>query len=97
MYISLTLTASVLIVGSWVKLLVNQSLWFLVIGNCIGGLGRNVILNGSPKTGHRWFLPQNTPIVSALIIACTPVGVFLGYLIPIMYIDEDAIQETGKG
>ena len=52
MRLSLTLTATVMIVGSWTKLLVNQSLWFLVLGNCIGGLGRNVILNGSPKTGH---------------------------------------------
>lgn len=96
MRFTLAMTAICLITGTGIKLLLNHSLWFVVLGNCIGGFGRNVILNGSPKTANRWFLPKNTPVITSLIIATTPVGVFLGYLIPILYIDEDAIPETGK-
>lgn len=96
MHISLSLTAIALVIGTSIKLLLPYSIWFIVLGNGIAGIGRNVILNGAPKTANRWFLPKNTPLVSSLIIATTPLGVFLGYLIPIMYIDEDKIPETGK-
>lgn len=96
MRLSLGLTALLLITGTCVKLLINQSLWFLLLGNCIAAIGRNVVLNGSPKTANRWFFPKNTPVVTALIIATTPVGVFFGYLIPIIWIDEDTILENGE-
>ena len=96
MHISLAITAIALVIGTLVKLLIGYSVWFIVLGNAIAGIGRNVILNGAPKTANRWFLPKNTPLISSLIIATTPLGVFLGYLIPIMYIDEDKIPETGK-
>jgi len=69
MRISLVLVAIFMIVGTFSKLLVNNNLWFLVVGNGISGLGRNIVINGSVKTSNKWFFPKNTPIITSIIVA----------------------------
>jgi len=46
--ISLLLNGVLMIIGIWIKVLINQSFWFVILGNAVCGIGRNIILTGPP-------------------------------------------------
>jgi len=50
MKISLIINAVLIILGVFMMTFLNHSFTFLIVGNLLAGIGRNVILSGGPKT-----------------------------------------------
>ena len=49
---SLVLNGVFVIIGSLLMTYINTSFNFLIMGNLLAGIGRNVILSGGPKTSR---------------------------------------------
>ena len=79
MKISLILNGIMVILGVFVSLFLNTNFTYLIVGNLVAGIGRNVILSGGPKTSSQWFLPKNTALITALFTTTYPLGVIAGY------------------
>jgi len=79
---SLILNGVLMIIGIWVKILINKNFWYVIIGNAICGIGRNIILTGPPIVALKWYFPKNTPIITSILMMGNPVGVLFGYWLP---------------
>jgi len=44
-------------IGACIRMLVNQSFYFVIVGQVIAGIGRPFILNCQGKIGANWFSP----------------------------------------
>jgi len=65
---ALTLNVLCMIIGLCLRCLVNYNFWFVVLGNAISGIGVNIILTGSPGVSFAWFKPDNSPIITSLLM-----------------------------
>lgn len=63
-----------LIIGIWVRIFINQNFWFVIIGNGILGIGLNVMNTGCPKVAFNWFKPNNSPIVTSILMMAFALG-----------------------
>ena len=70
------------IIGLLLRILINQSFAWVIVGAFMGGIGQPFILNSPAKIAASWFSPETRPLATAVLAMINPVGVGLGFLIP---------------
>jgi hypothetical protein len=71
-----------LIIGVWIRTLIDYNFWFVIIGNGIAGVGLNMILTGSPKVSFKWFSTKNCPIITSILMMGQAVGFVISFWLP---------------
>jgi FLVCR family feline leukemia virus subgroup C receptor-related protein len=71
---------------------------YVVIGSVIAAFGRPCSTHAPPKVSLNWFLPNNRPIISSILLICAPLGYIAGYAITTFLVtaDETDDHETVK-
>ena len=65
--------------GVWLRSLINQSFYFVIIGSVIASLGRASATHAPPKVSLKWFYPKNRPLITSLLLFAAPLGYIVGY------------------
>ncbi|CDW77331.1 major facilitator superfamily protein [Stylonychia lemnae] len=68
--------------GMWIKVLVNEGFYILIIGQMISAIGQPFLTNAPAKVAAQWYA---TTIATASI----PLGVAVGFVIPSIFVDND--------
>ena len=89
------------LVGSAVRMLVNESFAWVVVGQVIAGIGRPFILNCQAKISANWFSAEKRASVTQLLTLVLNVSLIIGIFIPgIVFgkydIDQDEDKSIGR-
>jgi hypothetical protein len=92
------LASATLLAGAWIRLLVNTSFSFVVLGQVIMALGQPFMLSAPAKLASLWFGDNERAIATTLGSLAAPIGAVTGFLLPLPLISEsDAMPiEHGK-
>jgi len=55
----------------------------------IAASGRAFCTNAPPKVSLHWFLPENRPIITSIILVCISAGIVIGLGITGTFVDAD--------
>ena len=78
----ITVGASLALIGVSMRMLVNQSFAFVIIGQVIAGIGRPFILNCQAKISANWFSAKTRGGITQLLTLVLNVSLVVGILIP---------------
>ena len=92
--IGILLNGFFMILGIWIRCLVNYNFWFVILGNAISGIGLNIILTGSPMVAFHWFLPNNTPLITSILMMGQAIGMIVSFWLPKVLTDFDHDKEN---
>jgi FLVCR family feline leukemia virus subgroup C receptor-related protein len=70
------------LVGTCVRMLINEAFVFVIIGQVIAGIGRPFILNCQTKISANWFTAESRGGVTQLLTLVLNVSLILGIFIP---------------
>jgi len=63
----------------------------------IAALGRAFCTNAVPKISLHWFLPENRPLITSIILAVISAGICVGLGITNIYVDADHELSVEEG
>lgn len=78
----IALGSSLCLVGTCVRLLVNQSFTWVIVGQVIAGIGRPFILNCQAKISANWFTAEKRGGITQLLTLVLNVSLIIGIFIP---------------
>jgi MFS family permease len=95
---TLIVSSIITVIGLWLRILIDSSFYYIIVGSFIASLGRACSTHAPPKIALKWFLPKNRPMMSSILLISAPLGYVVGYGMTIMYIttDKDTPYETTK-
>lgn len=70
------------LIGTLVRLLVNQSFAWVIVGQVIAGIGRPFILNCQAKISANWFTAEKRGGITQLLTLILNVSLIIGIFIP---------------
>lgn len=70
------------LIGTGVRMLVNQSFAWVIVGQIIAGVGRPFILNCQAKISANWFQAEKRAGVTQLLTLVLNVSLIIGIFIP---------------
>lgn len=70
------------ITGAWVRVLVNQSFLFVLLGQLISSFGQPFIVNSPAKIAATWFNEKHRVTATTILSTIGPIGIGIGFLIP---------------
>ena len=80
-----------LVIGAWLRLLVNDSFWWVIIGQSIMAVGHPLTLVAPAKIAALWFGDNQRALATMIGSLAGPVGAVLGFLLPFIFLsDQDA-------
>ncbi len=82
--------------GSSIRILLDQSMYFMHIGQFIAGLGAPLAQNGIFYYCHHTFSKQSAPLMMSILTLMNPVGTMIGFLVPFIFIDSNDTKENIK-
>jgi hypothetical protein len=94
MVIPTRLAVIVLIIGGWVRMLVNHNFLWLLLGQCIIAIGNPISLVGPPKIASLWFGDNQRAIATMLTSLSLPMGAVIGFVLPFAFIGDDDGVDT---
>lgn len=80
--VGITIGCVLCLLGTCVRLLVNQEFAFVIVGQVIAGIGRPFILNCQTKISANWFTAEVRGGVTQLLTLVLNVSLILGIFIP---------------
>ncbi|KAL4460444.1 hypothetical protein ABPG74_000195 [Tetrahymena malaccensis] len=99
--ISITLGCVLCMIGAWLRLLVNQNFYILIVGSIFCGIGRPFILNCQGKIVANWFFPKDrsliTSLLSFILTSFTVIGLLFPGFVFNSYEQDDAKKDPEKG
>ena len=69
-------------VGAWIRILVNESFLYVILGQFISSLGQPFIVNSPAKVAATWFNQKNRVKATTFLSMVGPIGIGVGFLIP---------------
>jgi len=78
---TLIIASLFILIGIWMRILIDYSIWFVILGNFIASFGRSSAIHAPPKVAIKWFFPKNTPFVTSILLLGSPVGNSIGMLL----------------
>ncbi|CAI2366797.1 unnamed protein product [Moneuplotes crassus] len=80
-----------LLIGAWIRLLVNVNFYIVIGGQVIMALGQPFMLSAPAKLSALWFAEKEMAISTTLGSLAAPIGAVTGFLLPLPLIgDSDA-------
>jgi len=90
--------SATLLVGAWIRLLVNTNFNFVIVGQVIMALGQPFMLSAPAKLAALWFGDNERAIATTLGSLAAPIGAVTGFLLPLPLIsDSDAEKPAPHG
>jgi MFS family permease len=86
---ALLLNGFFMILGMWIRCLINYNFWYVILGNAVSGIGLNIILTGSPMVSFHWFFPKNSPLITSILMMGQAFGFIISFWIPTYLTDFD--------
>ena len=80
LHFTIGVSSVLILIGVWLRLLINYSFYFVIIGSVIASLGRACSTHAPPKVSLKWFLPRNRAIITSVLVMMAPFGVIGGYI-----------------
>lgn len=68
--------------GAWIRVFVNKSFLFVLLGQLISSLGQPFIVNSPAKVAALWFNEENRVKATTFLSIVGPIGIGVGFLIP---------------
>lgn len=82
-----------LLIGGWVRMLVNSGFGWLVLGQSIIAIGSPLSLIAPAKIASIWFSDDQRALATMIGSLATPLGSVIGFVMPFIFIsDEDAVD-----
>ena len=70
------------IIGVSLRMLINQSFWFAIVGQVVAGIGRPFILNCQTTISSNWFTADSRGGVTQFLTLVLNVSLILGIFVP---------------
>lgn len=83
-----TLGTLLTLLGSWLRILVNDSFYYVILGSFISSIGQPLIFNTPAKIAAYWFKPESRVKATTFLSIISPIGFGVGFLIPGMVIGD---------
>lgn len=94
MVIPTRIAVIVLIIGGWVRMMVNQSFYWLLLGQCIIAIGNPLSLVAPPKIASLWFGDNQRALATMLTSLSIPLGAVMGFVLPFAFLGDDDGVDT---
>lgn len=78
-----------LLVGAWIRMLVNIDFYFVLGGQIIMAIGQPFMLSAPAKLAAVWFGDNERAIATTLGSLAAPIGAVTGFLLPLPLISEN--------
>jgi FLVCR family feline leukemia virus subgroup C receptor-related protein len=79
---AITLGASLSLAGAALRLLINSSFAWVLVGQVIGGIGRPFIINCQAKISSNWYHASKRTAVTSFFALVLNISIILGLLLP---------------
>ena len=83
------------IIGISLRLLINHSFYWVIVGQVVAGIGRPFILNCQAKLSANWFHSDKRAQVTQLLSLVINVSLILGLIIPAIFFNNYDTEEDG--
>lgn len=80
--IGITVGSILAIIGVALRMLINKSFAWVIVGQVISGIGRPFILNCQAKISANWFSAKSRSKVTQILTLVLNVSLVIGFLIP---------------
>jgi len=70
------------LIGACIRMFVNESFYFVIVGQVIAGIGRPFILNCQGKIGANWFSAERRGFITQILSLILNVALIIGIFIP---------------
>ena len=87
--IGIIIAALCTILASLSKIFINKSMLFCYLGQFLAGIFQPALLNSPGKIAANWFRDDIRTTICTLCCLSDTIGIFIGFLWNIMFIDED--------
>ena len=92
MQIGLIISASLIILGSLVKIFINNSLKYAYIGQFLTAVFQPAILNSPGKIAATWFNENSRTFVTSICCVSNTIGILVGYLVHSFVIEDNIVN-----
>ena len=82
------------ILASFFKLLINKHMFFCYLGQFMASIFQPALLNSPGKIAANWFRDDIRTTICTLCCLSDTIGIFIGFVWNIIFIDENAERET---
>ena len=86
-----------LLVGAWIRMLVNVNFYIVIVGQVIMALGQPFMLSAPAKLAAVWFGDNERAIATTLGSLAAPIGAVTGFLLPLPLISESDATPQDHG
>lgn len=69
-------------VGLWLRIMINKSFWFPVMGQTLMAVAQPFVYNVPAKLSGNWFPPKQRPMATMIAVNFNILGILLGFFIP---------------
>lgn len=83
-----------LVVGSWLRILVNESFWWVILGQSIIAIGQPLTLVAPVKIANIWFGDNQRALATTIGSLAGPVGSVIGFLLPFMFLGDHDTKDN---
>ena len=87
--IGIIIAAFCTILASFSKIFINKGMFFCYLGQFLAGIFQPALLNSPGKIAANWFRDDIRTTICTLCCLSDTIGIFIGFLWNIMFIDED--------
>ena len=87
--INVYIASATLLVGAWIRMLVNTNFNFLIAGQLLMAIGQPFMLSAPAKLAALWFGDNERALATTLGSLAAPIGAVMGFLLPLIFIGDD--------
>lgn len=73
----------------WCKVLVNENVWFFMLGNTFAGFGQPFFLNSSALLAVTWFSDSSRALATTCASMANNVGNAVGSIFPTLFVNNN--------
>jgi MFS family permease len=88
------IAVAAMILGAWLRVLVNTSFNFVIIGQWIMAIGQPLTLVAPPKVAATWFGDNQRALATTIGALAGPVGCVIGFVFPFAFLGDGDIENT---
>jgi len=80
------------IIGAWMKVLIMEGFWLVILGQVIMSLAQPLIGNGITQVSNTWFAPAERAIATTVANIAAPAALIFAYLIPTAFVKNQDVN-----
>lgn len=91
---AVTMAMALASLGALLRVLVNQSFAFVLIGQLFLGMACNFVYNTNTQFCFNWFSPKSRPLYLSLVSVMNILGSGIGNSVPFIFIDDNEAKAS---